>query len=59
MEAVILGDGGPVYLDIVKVLLDAGADPSIPDNDGVTPLEHARTRGFDALADLTANARPK
>ena len=59
MEAVILGDGEPVYGDIVKVLLDAGADPGIPDNDGVTPLEHARARGFGALADLIVTAQPK
>lgn len=49
VEAVILGDGGPVYQEIVGLLVDAGAR-SIPDNDGVTPLEHARRRGFAELA---------
>ncbi len=49
LEAVILGDGGPVYQEIVGLLVDAGAR-GIADRDGVTPLEHARRRGFDAIA---------
>ncbi len=49
LEAVILGDGGPVYQEIVGLLVDAGAQ-GIPDRDGVTPLEHARRRGFAAIA---------
>jgi ankyrin repeat protein len=49
LEAVILGDGGPVYQEIVGLLLDAGAR-QFPDRDGVTPLEHARQRGFDVIA---------
>lgn len=49
IEAVILGDGGPVYREIVGLLVDAGAG-NIPDNDGVTPLEHARRRGFAEIA---------
>jgi ankyrin repeat protein len=50
IEAVILGDGGPIYQEIVGLLVDAGAR-SIPDRDGKTPLQHARERGFDAIAD--------
>jgi len=45
LEAVILGDGGPRHQEIVRILLDAGADRSIADRDGVTALEHARDRG--------------
>jgi ankyrin repeat protein len=52
LEAVILSDGGPRHIEIVKLLLDAGADPSIADRDGVTPLEHARDRRYDAIAAL-------
>ena len=52
IEAVILGDGGPVYRSIVRLLLDAGADASIADNDGVTPLEHARSRGQKEIAEM-------
>lgn len=52
LEAVILGDGGPTYQEIVGILLDGGADAAIADRDGVTPLEHARRMGHDAIAKL-------
>ena len=56
MEAVILGDGGPVYQEIVGILVDAGAR-QIPDRDGVTPLEHARRLGFTEIASKMAIGR--
>jgi len=36
----------------VRILLDAGADPSIGDHDGVTALEHAERLGFDEVASI-------
>ena len=36
----------------VRILLDAGADRSIADREGVTPLQHAEQRGYDEIADL-------
>lgn len=50
LEAVILGDGGPVHTEIVRLLLARGANPNIADRDGVTPLAHARRRGYAAMA---------
>jgi ankyrin repeat protein len=50
IEAVILGDGGPVYQEIVGLLVDAGAK-NIPDREGRTPPQLARERGFDAIAE--------
>ncbi len=50
LEAVILGDGSEPYQQIVRTLLDAGADPSITDHDGVTALEHALAGGQDEVA---------
>jgi ankyrin repeat protein len=49
LEAVILGDGSTPYQQIVQALLDAGADPTIPDNDGVDALQHARLSGYDEI----------
>lgn len=50
LEAVILGDGGPVYQQIVGLLVDAGAK-NIADRDGTTPLDHAHGRGFAEIAE--------
>jgi ankyrin repeat protein len=58
IEAVILGDGGPVYQEIVGLLVDAGAG-NIPDREGVSPLDHARRNGFSELAArIEAGPRP-
>lgn len=45
LEAIILSDGGPKHVEIVRLLLAAKADPNLADKDGVTPLAHARQRG--------------
>ena len=50
LEAVILGDGGEAHQQIVDILLEAGADPSITDNDGMTALAHAEQRGYERIA---------
>lgn len=49
MEAIVLGDGSKKYQQIVKILKDAGAKMDIPDNNGITPIQHARTRGFKEI----------
>ena len=56
LEAVILSDGGPRHIEIVQMLLAAGADPNLADKDGVTPFQHARDRRYDALAVLIRDA---
>ncbi|MEO5633799.1 ankyrin repeat domain-containing protein [Gaiella sp.] len=50
LEAVVLGSGGPEHQEIVRLLIEAGADRSIADNAGVTALEHARANGYTAIA---------
>ncbi|MFG2972949.1 ankyrin repeat domain-containing protein [Streptomyces sp. NPDC048331] len=50
LEAVILGDGGPRHEEVVTALIAAGADPLLPDHEGVTAYEHAARRGFDGMA---------
>jgi ankyrin repeat protein len=52
MEAVVLGDGGPDHIKTVQILFDAGADATIPDRDGVTPLSHALARGFGEITEI-------
>lgn len=52
LEAVILGNGSPEHQQTVRILLDAGADRNISDRDDLTPLDHARRRGFDKIARL-------
>jgi uncharacterized protein len=50
LEAVMLGDGGPDHLATVRVLVGGGVDTTLADREGVTPLEHAEQRGYDAIA---------
>lgn len=52
LEAVILSDGGLKHQEIVKLLLAHGADRTITDKDGVTPLQHARQRGYKELVEI-------
>lgn len=52
LEAVILGDGGRPYQEIVTMLLDAGADRSLADREGVTALQHAVKKGQTEVAAL-------
>jgi hypothetical protein len=49
LEAIVLSDGGERHQQVVQLLVDHGADINIADKDGVTPLEHARARGFTTI----------
>ena len=52
LEAIILSDGGPRHQRIVSLLLMHGADPNLRDKDGVSPLTHARRRGYREIEQL-------
>ena len=52
LEAVILGDGSAVYQEIVTLLVEGGADKTIGDNEGRTPLDHATARGQTAIVEI-------
>jgi uncharacterized protein len=52
IEAVILGDGGPRHTATVKSLVAAGADKSLGDRAGVTPLQHAQRSGYSTMVEL-------
>ncbi len=60
-EAIILGDGSRPYVEVVRLLVDAGADVDLPSaRDGVRPLTHARRAGQEQVAQALeeAGARP-
>ena len=52
LEAIILGDGGARHMQIVRLLVDAGANVNLADGNGVTPLEHARRQGFEEIESI-------
>ena len=61
LEAIILGDGGPPYQEVVRLLIEEGnADPNLADADGVTPLQHARQNGQEEIVAILSRsgARP-
>lgn len=58
LEAVILGDGGPAHTEIVRALVEAGANINISDRDGISALVHAQRRSYgDMVLILTAPPR--
>jgi len=52
LEAIILADGAAAHQEIVRLLLENGADPDLADRDGVSPLAHARAKGQAEIAAL-------
>ena len=52
LEAIILSDGGPKHQEIVRLLVAAGADVNLPDGDGVTPLAHAKQKGYRRIVEI-------
>jgi len=52
LEAIILSDGGEAHQQIVADLLAAGANVNLADRDGVTPLQHARSRGYARIEQI-------
>lgn len=48
----MLNDGGAKQQEIVKLLLDHGANPHMTDKYGKTPLELAREKGYHEIAEL-------
>lgn len=51
-EAIIYGDGTGGHLETIRILLAAGADPTLPDGDGTSPRDLAAARGQDRVVDL-------
>ena len=51
-EAILLNDGGPRQQEVVRLLLEAGANPDIRDPEGRTALQNAERLGFGEIAAL-------
>ncbi len=52
LEAIVLNDGGTTQQQIIKMLLDNGANPHMTDKYGKTPLQLAKEKGYSKIADL-------
>lgn len=52
IESIVLGDGGTNHQKSLQHLIDAGADLSIADGQGRTPLDLARERGYSAMVTM-------
>jgi len=56
MEAIVLNNGNPTQQTVVQLLIDHGADVNIPDNNNVTPLQHAKKQGFKEIENILIEA---
>lgn len=56
LEAIILGDCDQRHTEVVRLLVEAGADVNLADGNGVTPLQHAREPGCEEIFDILQNA---
>nr|WP_263325217.1 ankyrin repeat domain-containing protein [Neobacillus sp. Marseille-Q6967] len=59
LEAIILNNGNEKQKQTVQLLIDHGADVNIPDNNNVTPLEHAHKEGFKEIEQILLQAGAK
>ncbi|WP_425413956.1 ankyrin repeat domain-containing protein [Paenibacillus terrigena] len=57
LEAIILNNGGPKQQQVIQLLIEHGADVTIPDKNGVTPLDHAKNRHFTEIERLLVEAQ--
>lgn len=48
----VLEDGGQDHIKMVEILVEAGAEKTTADRDGVTPLQHVAERGYEELVIL-------
>lgn len=59
MEAIVLSDGGESQQETIKLLIENGADVNIPDKNNITPLQHAREKGFKEIQQILLKAGAK
>lgn len=59
LESIVLNDGDKQQQQTVRLLIEHGADVNIRDKNGVSPLEHARRKGFGEIEDILFKAGAK
>ncbi|WP_019413965.1 ankyrin repeat domain-containing protein [Paenisporosarcina sp. TG20] len=56
LEAIILNDGNEKQQQTVQLLVEFGADVNISDKNDVTPLQHARKKGYKEIEGILMKA---
>lgn len=59
MEAIVLNDGNPTQQTAIQLLIDHGADVNISDKNNVSPLQHAKQKGFKDIEEILIAAGAK
>ena len=59
MESIVLGNGGKNHTDSLEALVRASANVNIADRQGVTPLGHAKQRGYGEMVKILEAAGAK
>jgi len=59
IESIVLGNGGRNHTDTLDALVKAGANVNIADRQGVTPLGHAKSRGYGEMVRILESAGAK
>jgi len=59
LEAILLGDGGVRHTEVVRMLVAAGADVTLADKEGNTPLAHAKHKNFTEIIKILEKAGAK
>ncbi len=56
IESIVLGNGGPRHQATLRALIDAGANLQLADRQGNTPLQLARSRGYQEMVQMLEKA---
>ena len=59
LEAIILNDGNERQQETIELLIRHGADVNLADGEGVSPLRHARAKGFKEIEEILIRAGAK
>jgi ankyrin repeat protein len=59
LEAIILNNGNEKQQKTVELLVQHGANVNLADGEGITPLEHAKQKGFKEIETLLIEAGAK